>query len=315
MIGTKGEKADQQEGSRQDYLSLPYNDPKRKALRGLEARYGAMYLAEAEARDQAGGLINGALAGALGLAGAAAGAALGLYTGGGLGGLIVGALEGAIGGAAAGTIVGGAITVHTRFMTPREWNAAAQVFSGSLPPRNQIILTDLIGLGEREFTVPGSSLSAVGAALSPALFAYLINNRNLFQGRTLVNMGRGYSDPLSYTRGKYTVPGQILMHELTHAWQIHQHSFTPGLICKGLYNQASNSLGGDVYGITDGKQWREYNLEQQGAIVDVWYANGQDMNHKYFRYIRDNVRTGSNGATSINTRTIGTTLSSTVRKY
>ena len=58
MIGNTGDTADQQEGSRQDYLSLPYNDPKRKALRGLEAQYGAMILADNEAKE-ASGLISG----------------------------------------------------------------------------------------------------------------------------------------------------------------------------------------------------------------------------------------------------------------
>jgi hypothetical protein len=296
MLGT-GSGSDQQEGTRQDYLSLPYNDPRRKALRGSEAKFGALYLAEADARDAAGGLLSGSLSGFLGLVGAAAGVALAL-SGGAIPGLIIGAIEGAIGGAALGTILGAAIDIRLRYLTPREWGAAAAVFGTSLPPRERIILTDLVGLGGRPFTVPASSLSALGAVLSPALLLSLYSNPQLFQGRILVNMGRSFGDPLSYTRDPYNVPGQLLMHELTHAWQIHHAGSIPLVLCEGLYNQASNSLGGKVYDVTDVKQWREYNLEQQGAIVDSWYAKGQKVTDKYYRYISANLRPGSIDANS-----------------
>lgn len=296
MLGT-GRGSDQQEGSRQDYLSLPYNDPRRIALRGLEAQYGVMYLAEADARDAAGGLIGGSLSGFLGLVGAGVGVALAL-SGGAIPGLIIGAIEGAIGGAALGTILGAAIDVRLRYLTPREWGAAAAVFGTSLPPRERIILTDLVGFGGRAFTVPASSLSALGAVLSPALLLSLYANPHLFEGRILVNMGRSFGDPLSYTGAPYNVAGQLLMHELTHAWQIHHAGSIPLILCDGLYNQASNSLGGKVYDVTEVKQWREYNLEQQGAIVDSWYAKGQKVTDNYYRYISSNLRPGSINADS-----------------
>jgi hypothetical protein len=102
------------------------------------------------------------------------------------------------------------------------------------------------------------------------------------------------------------------MHELTHAWQIDVSTFVPGIICQGLYNQASNTLGASVYGVTDERQWRDYNLEQQGAIVDAWYANGMSTSHKYYRYIKANLLRRSNAADSSPFLTSPTTTATAV---
>jgi hypothetical protein len=41
---------------------------------------------------------------------------------------------------------------------------------------------------------------------------------NVF-GSGIVNLGPAYEDPIRYTNGNYPQLGQLLIHELTHAWQ------------------------------------------------------------------------------------------------
>src|SRR5918999_6317927 len=99
-------------------------------------------------------------------------------------------------------IIGAAVTAATikqRHMIDAEKAFADQVFRGRLP-LDRILLTNLVGLGDRPFTAPGPG------------------------GAILVNLGKGFDNPVSYTgKGGDTLglnaPGQLFIHELTHAWQ------------------------------------------------------------------------------------------------
>jgi hypothetical protein len=187
-----------------------------------------------------------------------------------------------IAGVAAGAVT--AALVKQRRLTDEEWSHVDTVFNGRLP-RERIVITNLTGIGGRPFTMPGPSDAII------------------------VNLGGGYDDPLRYT-GKggdddgSRKPGQLLMHELTHAWQIAHSDFIPGLMCEGFINQVG-TLGGnmDVYKYGPANQsWDRFNLEQQGKIVDDWYAGtgqqsayapmARDDVNPYWRYIRDNVWVG-----------------------
>jgi hypothetical protein len=194
-------------------------------------------------------------------------------------------------------VVGAAVTAATvkqRRMTDAEKAFADTVFRGTLP-HDRILLTNLVGLGDRPFTTPGPG------------------------GAILVNLGKGYDDPIRYT-GKggdqlgVNAPGQLLIHELTHAWQIGNESFTPEYYCRAV-STAVGTLGGDMsayaYGPA-GPSWGSFGTEQQGSIVDQWFAGNTDPDPRsmqrgfppthsddqgtgqnpYFRYIRDNIRTG-----------------------
>ena len=96
----------------------------------------------------------------------------------------------------------------------------------------------------------------------------------------LVNVGDGYADPIHYTGrgragtdGEYA-PGQLLIHELVHAWQIANESFTPEYYCRAL-SAAGGTVGGDmsayVYGSADGG-WGSFETEAQAKLVDEWFA-------------------------------------------
>jgi hypothetical protein len=187
-----------------------------------------------------------------------------------------------VAGAAAGVAV--EQLVRQRRLTDEELAFADKVYRGTLP-RERIVLTNLTGTQGRPFTIP-----APGNAI-------------------LVNLGDGFGDPVGYT-GDGDGPtgvraaGQLLIHELAHAWQITHSTFLPGTMCNGIANQLG-TLGGDMsvyhYGPA-GPRWDSFNLEQQGSVVDEWFAGRgeqspfgamrEDPANPYFRYIRDNVRAG-----------------------
>ena len=178
-------------------------------------------------------------------------------------------------GVAAGAIVDSMVKI--RPLSDREVTFARQVFGDALD-YGRIRLTNLSGLARRAFTVP------------------------TVDGTILVNIGNAFDAPSDAVfPGNYPVPGQILIHELTHAWQIQHASledgFIPGLMCQGVLNQTvvSNPY---VYGPA-GQPWRCFNMEAQGAIVDQWFGGngrqvGQSMNKAspYFGYIANNILLG-----------------------
>ena len=207
-------------------------------------------------------------------------------------------------------LVGAAVTatlVQQRVLRPDERTFADLVFSTPSPGQaspnadlyDRIRLTNLVGLGGRPFTTPG-----LGGAI-------------------LVNLGEGFDYPVSYTgRGGAALgenaAGQLLIHELTHAWQIAHESFTPSYYCRAL-STAVGTVGGDMsaysYG-SAGPPWGDFGTEQQASIVDEWFAgsafpngSGVDIRRQgrfpmrhadvdgpnqnpYFRYLRDNIRAG-----------------------
>ncbi len=172
--------------------------------------------------------------------------------------------------------------IKYRPLEPPEWNFANQVFQGlepksSLPPPDKIMLTNLEGLGQRAFVMPGTA------------------------GNIYVNIGEyGYDHPLTHQRYEQDAPGQLFIHELTHVWQVHNRSFVPGWVRSGLIVQVDNTFG-NAYDYTreGAPPWSDFEIEQQAAIVDDWFGGTRIQKQKkmdpldpYFGYIRDNVRKG-----------------------
>ena len=134
-------------------------------------------------------------------------------------------------------------------------------------------------------------------------------------GKTYCNIGPAYADASLYStqtatqNGAYPAPGEVMIHELTHAWQIAHNSFLPGFVCSGVINQANFEFGDDVYAYgLPGQAWSSFNLEQQGAIVDQWFAGNNNngsmqsafgpkdtTSNPYYQYISSNILTGSAG--------------------
>jgi len=168
--------------------------------------------------------------------------------------------------------------IKNRPLTAEEYNFANVVFNGTLPPAQDIILTNLEGLGGRAFVMPG-----VGSKIYINIGAY------------------GYDRPMTHVRSVDDDPGRLFIHELTHVWQIHHKKFVPGWVCAGLIAQAGNTFG-DAYDYRSKGflPWTEFNIEEQSSLVDEWFGrrqtraaskmNPEDPTDPYFRYIRDNVR-------------------------
>lgn len=186
---------------------------------------------------------------------------------------------GTVAGVAAGAVTD--LLIQSRPIQPNEIALATQVFAGSIP-YDKVMLTNLAGLGGRAFTAPG------------------------VDERIYCNLGSSFSNPAGATNGAYPVAGEILIHELTHAWQISHGHFVPGMLCSGIINQVDYTFGDDVYKYGGaGPGWSVFNLEQQGAIVDQWFAGSGNQagyppmdktvlpsgacENPYYVYIRDNI--------------------------
>lgn len=129
---------------------------------------------------------------------------------------------------------------------PEEYAFADLVFRGTLPPMNMIRLTNLAGGGGRPFTAPN------------------------LDGEILVNLGdEAYSHqpggPMRYTSDHYPAPGQLLIHELTHAWQLARNGSVPGYVCRGAQKS-------DYTPLPPGSPWGDFDLEEQAATVDQWFG-------------------------------------------
>jgi hypothetical protein len=170
----------------------------------------------------------------------------------------------------------------SRPLTVEEYDwANEKVFDGTLPRRDRILLTDIIGADGKAFTVPGSG------------------------DRIYVNMGReAFIDPRTFKQARGMFYGEVFIHELTHAWQIGLTPMQLSLIADALLNKLREVASEDPYQYgPPGVAYREFNLEQQASIVGDWFCGRQrpgsvqtgvpmDKNSPYFRYIQQNIRLG-----------------------
>ena len=169
---------------------------------------------------------------------------------------------------------------RTREINDEEYDwANREVFFGSLPPREDLILTDTIGGGDRAFTFPR------------------------YDGKITLNMGpAAFDDPRNYPSGKF---GQVFIHELVHACQIHHASMDIALLADAFSSKICEATGGNPYTYEAAPlDYLQLNLEQQAQIVSDWYAGStpdgsnqtgipKDPDSPYFPYINENLRIGN----------------------
>jgi hypothetical protein len=271
----------------------PEVDPHWGGLGGDVAAVGRTVVAVVEELahlfvDALTGVVGGALGVVIGVTSDAVswlGATMGPGTTlGVIGGAVIflaGAATGADIVAVAIVAVAGAATIGTvvnelvdyRSLNDAEQAFAARVFGGSLNFDN-IVITNLSGAGGRGFTAPG------------------------VDGKTYCNIGPAYDNPTTYFDGPNPAQGELLIHELTHAWQIQHSSFLPGLMCSALITQGDNTFFDDAYAYGDpGIPWDDLGLEQQAAIVDQWFGSSgeqlpfkpMDQQNPYYGYIWNNI--------------------------
>jgi hypothetical protein len=141
--------------------------------------------------------------------------------------------------------------------------ADQEVFRGTLPSRHRIILTDIVGGNNRPFVFPR------------------------FDGKITVNLGKGvYQNPLNF-------PGSFV-HELVHKWQLENTYNDFAFIATGISTQVCMVFGSEPYDLPPGTPpFADFNLEQQAQAVQTWFLRGKKPTDPYYKYIVENVRTGT----------------------
>ena len=182
---------------------------------------------------------------------------------------------------AAGGIASAGSRTRQLHVDEYDW-ANREVFAGTLPARDRIVLTDTIGGGSRAFTFPR------------------------FDGKITLNMGgAAFDDPRNYevASGK-RVYGETFIHELVHAWQIAHTPMDLALLADALASKVCEATGSSPYDYPPaGGRYGDFNLEQQAQIVSDWFAGKvrpgsnqtgirKDENSPYFRYVLGNIRAG-----------------------
>lgn len=129
-----------------------------------------------------------------------------------------------------------------RFLTDEEYKwANDKIYNGTLPPKGSIVVTNMMSVNYRQFTIPNGF------------------------GAIYMNMGDGFGSPNLFTYARNgELPGQVFIHELGHAWQIEQHKGTK-VAEEGLSNIAK---GEGAYEYSCGQNWDNYNFEQQASIIE-----------------------------------------------
>lgn len=159
-----------------------------------------------------------------------------------------------------------------------EWEFAQQEFKNTLPSKDKVWVTNHKGLDpDREFVFP--AFDGTRMNLGPELWG--INCKKDFDALSAASKA-------------------VWVHELTHVWQIEHTDMTGAWLADAMYSQVCNSLGGEAYEVDwdNLKPWGEYNLEQQGAIVEKWYHDcatipGQNPDeHPLHRYMVNHIWMG-----------------------
>jgi hypothetical protein len=153
----------------------------------------------------------------------------------------------------------------SRELSAKEGNEARRVFMGSLQT-SRVEISDSIGFGNRPWTSVG-------------IWTYTLN------------LGpEGYKDAAAPNWAP------TLIHELTHVWQGQNGTLGFGYMLKSVGCQCRAFVTkGDTsaaYQYEVGKDWDDYNVEQQASIVEDWYRNGLKDTDSRYRYIRDNIHRG-----------------------
>jgi Fibronectin type III domain len=175
--------------------------------------------------------------------------------------------------------------VKHRKITSEEYEFARIVFGNTLPPAQQITLTNLGGKDNRAFVFPLPD-GSVQMNLTDAVYS-------------------APGGPMRAVRSNHPVPGELFIHEMTHTWQLHNRKPTTyQWIFEGV--QAV-----DYKPLAAHRSWSANDLEKQATIVNTWFrkhavgwVDQADLRLKlesepavrdeYFKFIKDNVRLGLN---------------------
>jgi YVTN family beta-propeller protein len=166
--------------------------------------------------------------------------------------------------------------VRHRTMEQFEWDWAARVFGISLPPKEQIEITNMRGLGNKSFVSVKTSIFPGG---DPTYYVHLGD--------------QAYDSPITDLNEGRPVPGQLFIHELTHVWDA-AHSGPDWLLNSICENRNPPRPPADT-------PWVLLTTEEKAVIVETWFLDHEGeldspaaFSDDYFHYIDENIRKGTN---------------------
>jgi hypothetical protein len=146
---------------------------------------------------------------------------------------------------------------HVRHLASGETAIANSVF-GLRIPYDEVLVSDALGYGDREFTVRTSWPTT-------ALF-----NVSSSDGEYVIHAGDGYDGMSAFPEERKT-----LIHELTHVWQLEHTQNVPSYLLQYAATQSTAPESYDYDPTHLDPYWDNYNIEQQAEIVADWFADGQ----------------------------------------
>ena len=144
-------------------------------------------------------------------------------------------------------------TIRHRQLDGAERAVCDEVFGRGRIPYDRVLLTDLLGLESRPFTVPhpggGPIIVNIGHALTHGPLRY----------------GGSGANP----HNDHYPAGHVFLHEMTHVWQIVHSRFTPALYCRAVVASAGKKY---AYPNTPWTSLTEWGTDQQASIVADWWC-------------------------------------------
>lgn len=163
----------------------------------------------------------------------------------------------------------GVIIPRNREITLSEYQwANEKIFNGNLPPRDKIIISNLLGKDKRPFVFPAC-------------------------GKLTMHLGsKGFDNPINWKNSNSQIVGQNFIHELTHAWQISKIDDLD--FVKTSLNDQLLIPSNILYSFNCGGLWNSYKFEQQATAVENCFIKREKgiSNSCEEKYIVDNVRKG-----------------------
>jgi len=175
-----------------------------------------------------------------------------------------------------GGVLAASAAIEHRPLDEGERMALKAVFGDSIP-FERVILTNATGAGGRCFVAPN------------------------VDRQIIVNLGDNFRDVNRTTR-EYPVPGQLFMHEMTHAWQLARLDTASVYVWNWVLDQIEGSESYQ-YGPPGPPWYSGFGQEAQASLVCEWFAGRDDMaivrmpgrpaqdeRDPYFPYIANNIR-------------------------
>jgi hypothetical protein len=155
---------------------------------------------------------------------------------------------------------------NSRLIYPTEMYLAHTVFHRTLPKPGRIAISEKLMDGDA------------------------LTEKQIVDFYTIYLGPKGYENARSTEfmwPGKVPKVVDVFIHEMVHVWQFHHgiNVWFEGI--KVHINKKDNA-----YRYQIGKNWEDYDIEQQAQIVEDWFFYGMKETHDLYPYIRDCIRQG-----------------------